>query len=168
MKTALKMFLGIAIFYSTSNYDNSRLVSMQQDKMMAVGPGEICYNRGPLESMGFIDCSAVILDFGNSALMAHAYKNPSKYNFVSTDDVVDKMLDEANKKNLKADGCEAIVDAGCDEALVKITKELRKHGIKVRIADTRGAPRDEFSIRYRDVRYDPLTERVTIDSLSSN
>lgn len=115
--------------------------SFRNQELVSVGFGQIGYSSQNIKSNGFTTCSAVILDFGNDGLMAHAYPSediPKSYSyswendgFVSADTVVDGLIAEAHGRGLSLDRAVAIVNAGTLESLEQITSDFKHNQIPV-------------------------------------
>ena len=119
--------------------------------------GKIWYNRGPLESKGFHYCNAVILDYGDSAFLAHAF--PDFYHKVCSVTVVDELVRESRKRGFSPENAEAILNIGHKDDLEIIKRDLRKYGIRIRqiVIDE---PED---IQYsRDIHYDPSLDSIRV------
>ncbi len=126
-----------------------------------VGWGEIGYNRGPLASERFSSCSAVVLDYGNEALLAHSFNGeygPTNFNQICTGNVVDKLVEESRRRGFYLRTSKAIVNTVCEPDLRKIISDLEKYGIHLQEANL-----SEFKFGFeRDVHYDPESDLLSI------
>ncbi len=126
------------------------------------------YNDGPLETRELVNCSAVILDFGKSAIMAHALPLEKRGDWIvdgdkgiTTGNVVDYLLKDAKLRGLDYRKGHAIVNAGSDEALAFIVKDLRAAGITIAEANTKLAPGSNGISRM--VGYDPKSKKLDVE-----
>ncbi len=126
-----------------------------------VGWGEIGYNRGPLTSERFSSCSAVILDYGDEALLAHSFNGeygPTSFDQICTGNVVNRLVEESGRRGFYLRMSKAIVNAGWETDLRKIIGDLEKYGIRVQEANF-----SEFEFGFeRDVHYDPESDLLSI------
>lgn len=117
-----------------------------------------------LESKGFIYCSAVILDCGNKAVMAHATCDKEDYTYeytivpegnnIYTENVVEELSKLLQEKGINPRECKAFINAGLSENLEKITHDLGDVGISIEIS--------KVDKTLRDIRYNPKTDRISI------
>ena len=119
--------------------------------------GKIGYNIGPLESKGFHHCSAVILDYGDSAFLAHAF--PDFYHKVCSVTIVDELVRESRRRGLSPENAEAILNIGNKDDLEIIERGLRKYGIRIRQIVTDEPSDIEDS---RDIRFDPSLDSIRV------
>ena len=110
-----------------------------------------------MESKGFHYCNAVILDYGDSAFLAHAF--PDFYHKVCSVTVVDELVRESRKRGFSPENAEAILNIGHKDDLEIIKRDLRKYGIRIREAAI-DEPRDIESSR--DIRFDPSSDSTRV------
>ena len=120
-----------------------------------VGWGEIGYSRGPLQSDGFQGCSAVALGNGEEGFLAHAYCIVDKGYEVDFENVVDKLVEEAMRRNIDLADFHAFVSAGSRGHMDIISRDLRRKGILVRRSGVGFSPADG---RKRSVYFDPVND----------
>ncbi len=167
-KTLMTIFgaglLAAASVLSFSHNSNGNATN----KIKEVSEGRIEYNKGPLISHGFYGCSAVILDFGEEALMAHAYPQRaygrSKHresDLVGYDTVVTELVEDARRRGLDLKHARAFVNFGEDSSRKKIMSDLFLRGIYV--------AHEEFN-REKDrvIHYDPKHDSMTVYLSGSN
>lgn len=158
------------------------------EEILDVDVGKIRCGNGKMKSLGFGDCTAVILDFGNEALMAHAlpeeYKYYEYYSFdyfmlsdffgpkridfhtqIYSFNVVDRLIKEAKRKNLDIDHAEAILDAGRPDLYLAILMDLHKNNIKIRKAQCHMPTEENFYYPKRDIYYNPKTDNLEVITL---
>src|SRR3989338_3636950 len=125
-----------------------------------VPPSSIGYvQHNTITSRGFFCCSAVIVDYNDKAVMAHALPEWLAYHdddFVNTDNVVDKVVKELHRRNMPLDECSAIVDAGESKSLQTIVNDLHEYRIEIRQQSL--ADNSHPSFRRRDISYNPITD----------
>ena len=130
--------------------------------------GELKYSNGKeLRSEGFAICSALILDYGNSAVMTHAIEvndNQNGDDLIDVDRVVEISARKLEDEGINPIESEAIVDAGSKSSYDKILTELNRRGIKVRSASyvLEGSP------RVRDISYNPVTNKLIVRKTGSS
>ncbi|HLD57536.1 MAG TPA: hypothetical protein VJA47_04470 [archaeon] len=154
---ALRRFLlGLGLVYGLT-LPNDSVNRTPNSETVSVGWGEIGYNNGPLESKGFHYCSAVILDYGNEALLAHAFQSFHYKSCTAT--VADDLVRESRKHGLYPKSAEAILNIGNKDDLEQIEGGLREHGIRIRevVID------EPVNIgTHMDIYYDPLTNFIRV------
>ena len=133
-----------------------------------VETGRLEYNQGSLVSYEFVRCSSVVFDYGNSAFMAHAVPYPEKElrygdeTFVTTTGVIDSLVKASEKQGFNPKNAKVYVNAGTEEALKKITKELQSKNIKL----TEGKLRFDknYDPQYKDAKtilYNPSRNKMS-------
>lgn len=136
-----------------------------------VPQGRIGYNEGPIRTHGLYSCSAVILDYQEKVLLAHATSGTDRDSSgrpgVRVGNVVDKMVLEAKKRGFDLENSFAIINAGGKESLELIKRDFRDYGIKVRGANTELSPRTGYHPlrsfpRQRTVFYDPKSNLTSV------
>src|SRR3989344_3187381 len=141
-----------------------------QGNVESVKPGQIGYvTNGIVRSEGFVNCSAVIFDYKDSALMAHALPVTSRGEWLdefgnnnsTVGNVVSSLIKEAGKRNIDYRACVALVNAGSDEALNLIAKDLDNAGILRGETTTEYAPTKENKIT-RTVNYNSKSDHLWI------
>jgi len=135
-----------------------------------VQPGHVEYNNGDLVSYDFVRCTAVVFDYGDSALMAHATPLLEPKLFILTrkesitaGSVVEYFIQESNRLGLNPKEARAYVNAGDKKSLDKITEELKKNHIPVIKAKMRF--RKGYDPSYSDVRtilYSPSRNKLSV------
>lgn len=139
------------------------------ERPVEVKVGKIGYSRGPLVSHDFANCSAVILDFGDEALMAHVipvdtlaygWTGPSDH-YVGYADFMGELTKEAQIRNLNMKRVEAIVSFGRESPKERILESLLKKGIKIREIE------DSHLNEIRSVLYDPKPNRLRVANSDS-
>lgn len=129
---------------------HERELELSECGIVYVEWGRIGYNKGPLYSDGFTVCSAVGLSNGEEGFLAHAYPIGSIFSEVGSVDVVDKLVEAAEQRDIDPATCHAFVSAGDQEYFDRIVGDLRKRGIPIRSASING--------HLRDVRFDPVQD----------
>jgi len=139
-----------------------------KEKPIEVPVGRIKHNSGPLISHGFTLCSALILDFGNEAIMAHAlplgtpghiYKGP----YATQRTVVQKILEKTLEKGLDFSKAKAIIHTGEKETLERISADLSKFKIPIEVTNLHKDPSKD-----RTILYDPSTSYLGIRRTTEN
>jgi hypothetical protein len=103
----------------------------------------ITYHSGALTSEGFLGCSAVVLDWGEEAIMAHAlpYLRPNLIRrgvtLFTAGGVVERLIDESSKYGLNPKDAEAHINSGDKKSLLRIIKNLENNSIKIAKAELR-------------------------------
>jgi len=136
--------------------------------------GELAYSTEMLHSDGYSGCSALILDHGPGAVMAHAhpgYEADSAYNpkigaydprqLINAHDVVERSLFELKVRKIGTKNLKAIVHAGNPEDLDRIVKNLQKNGIKIKYAKLKKDFPDSIGCS-RDIYYNPKTNHLKV------
>lgn len=126
------------------------------EKPIKIETGEVGYtSSAPIESHGFNECSALILDTGEGAIMAHAFyitprgaKNPYRSSgyIVDIGNAVDKSVEELSKYGINPQDCEAIIVAGTEDAMETLKGDLSRFSIPIRTA--RVGKGDSRSVSY--------------------
>ncbi|MBI4163317.1 MAG: hypothetical protein HY512_00525 [Candidatus Aenigmarchaeota archaeon] len=122
-----------------------------------------------MTSKRFSSCSAVILDYGDEALLAHSFNGeygPTNFNQICTGNVVDRLVEEARIHGFYLRMSKATINAGWEPDLREIISGLEKHGISIQEARY-----TEFVAGLeRDVYYDPESDllRITQRGESAN
>ncbi len=156
----------------TSLVIGGMLISCGKEKdRELVRTGRIGYNKGPIESRNFMDCSAVILDYNNEALFAHAIPEHSldlrDFSAVGAYDVVDTLVKEAKIKGFDLSETIAHINAGDKELLDSILNDLQKYKIKVETAQIKYPNwREKSGAGIRDAIYFPSQDRLEIKPVS--
>jgi len=103
-----------------------------------VKTGEVEYNKGNLVSYDFVRCSAVTMDYGDSALMAHAiplYDSKllklAEGKSITVGGVVDSLIDKSKELGLNPEEAGAYVNAGDEKSLKIITEKLKGKNIPI-------------------------------------
>jgi hypothetical protein len=98
-----------------------------------VDTGKIEFSNGPLESLDFCHCSAVIFDFGDSALFAHALPGPTDAcpSLVDLTNVVERLIDESHKRNLDIQQCKAVIYTDNWNRRDYLERKLKSKGIQL-------------------------------------
>jgi hypothetical protein len=168
IKTVLAA-LGLVALLS-GNFDNG----LRKNDLAKVTQAQLIYSSKPVESKGFWNCSAVIMDYGDEAVFAHAWPTSfdagrfwgsleeqyrrEGYPLITVDNVVEEIGKEAKRNDLEKG--EAIV-IGYNEEVQIVVNDLRKKGIKIRKVLTREDLRKESCAI--DVIYDPATDYLEIN-----
>lgn len=133
-----------------------------------VPEGTIAHIQGPSQARGFYECSAVILDYGNEALFAHATSGLETYGGprenpreVNVGNVIPRMLQEAQRTGLDNRPCFAVVNAGSPESLERITSDLISNGIQIKSSNMNFAPTSN-SRQPRTILYDPANDLLDV------
>ncbi len=119
-----------------------------------------------LKSQRFLDCSAVILDYENSAVMAHAFpgnfnSRSGFYGHLNANNVVQNLSEALLKKGIKPKDSEAIINAGSQRDLDTILLNLKERGIKVRESSV-ARPTNPIKERERDIIYNPVSNELKV------
>ncbi len=126
---------------------------------IAVETGHLAYSNGrSFISRYFYGCSAVVVDCGNKAVFAHAMPpvRPNSEDAVNVYNVARKIDEEIRNRTMNKDRCEAIINAGGDQYLGILVRDISERGIRIRRADNGN---NGFA---RDVFYDPLTNELVV------
>ena len=142
-------------------------------KPVVVRAGRAEYNQGNLVSYGFGECSAVVLDYGNSAIMAHAVpllgKNIDiqlsvlnrKNKTITSGGVVDYLLEESAERGLNPKRAQAHVISGNQKSLERIVSDLKLQGIAIvqaSLRDDKSTIKEELST----ILYSPSEDKMTV------
>lgn len=136
--------------------------------IITVPVGEIRASTGPdFYSSKFAFCSAVVLDYGDEALFAHATpESPLGASTISIDTtkVVNSLVKRMITNQIQPSNPKAYINAGSQKALDLISKELTNYGIEVAVANTELAPPSgsDWSNPTRDVYYSLRTKQLRI------
>tara|TARA_Y100000310_G_scaffold341089_1_gene439065 strand:- start:6834 stop:7295 length:462 start_codon:yes stop_codon:yes gene_type:complete len=121
------------------------------EEAVIVGTGHMRYSNGPVISRDFAYCSAVVLDFGNKGvLFTHTF--PSRYfndSAINSSNVVAKLVEGAEQRQLDPRKSQALVNAGSEESLDRIVDNLKSEGVPNIVVNRDLAP------ACRDVSYAP-------------
>ena len=145
--------------------------SSPMEDYVDVSTGQVGYSQGrKIKSDQFGLCSALILDYGDNAIMAHAIPSSDSRIFegfyldmsgryqMFTDNVVEKSVKELNKMNIPLSSVEAIVNSGEPKGLKEITNKLNEYRIKIR----KTSLESNGECRERSVRYDPQGDTLKV------
>jgi hypothetical protein len=140
------------------------------ERIVRVKTGGIGYSDGRLVSSGFYYCSAVILDFGKSALMAHALpaydlRYPSSrvvfvYNDcmeASVGSIVNVLIEESRILGLDPKGGSALINAGMKKSLDLLVSDFESAGIAILEASS------STTFKRRRVEYDPRHRKMLVE-----
>ncbi|MDD5192477.1 MAG: hypothetical protein PHH54_06360 [Candidatus Nanoarchaeia archaeon] len=164
-KLAIILTLIAATIFGLNSW--TRLNEARSNKIIDVPIARARYSNGEvLESMDFISCSALILDYKDKAIMAHApdeeYANymfewgvPPEGNDVYIGNVVKYLSNEMREKGINPKECKAFINAGSERGLEKITNDLKEAGI--------GVESSKLDQNPRNMRYDPKTNNLTVN-----
>lgn len=148
-----------------------KIISKEQVQIptsaVSVNTAEIGYNKGPLYSNSFSICSAVILDYGDNAFLAHALPPifSSSGDMLHYDGVVEGLIEESKKRNLDPKKGLAIVNTYSRRSLNKLVRELKKYDIPVRVVKTKPSAKKLVSTGFlRNVLYLPKSDSLIIYS----
>jgi len=124
--------------------------SQSREDFVEVPINKVGYSsKDPLVSHDFANCSAIILDFGDDALMGHAFPIDDRKSESYTELFIENMIEEAHKRNLNFDGVEAIISFGRASPREKVLGSLLENGIKIReIDDSYRDSRESRSVLY--------------------
>lgn len=143
-----------------------RLNKARVNKIIDVPVTGARYSDGNiLESRGFSSCSAVILDYKNKAVMAHAPNSEEGYSTfkdkedVYVENVVEYLSNKMREKGINPRECKAFVNAGSNEGLEKITNDLRESGIEIESS--------KLDKNSRDIKYNLKTDKISINYLGN-
>ncbi|MBW2992037.1 hypothetical protein KY345_02350 [Candidatus Woesearchaeota archaeon] len=125
-------------------------------KPVEVEIGYIKYNKGPIVSNNFFRCSAVILDYNNEAVFAHAMP---KTGYVKVDNVVDLAVREAKRRDFDLRKTKAFVNTWNDEYKERILRDLKRYGIRVEEAKAEYYGHD----LKKDMIYNPRKDSLHIE-----
>ena len=104
---------------------------IKETSLEIVEAGEIGYNEGKIESKGFVGCSAVVFDYGNSASFAHAYPylEEGGEGYIHAGNVVDSLIRYSKTRGISTKPDKVFVNAGDKESLEAIIRSLESNGI---------------------------------------
>ena len=146
----------------------SSLPIQNKESPVQVETGHIGYSKSQIKTRDLDLCSAVILDFGDSVLLAHALptKNNIEYegvSYVTIGNVVDKLVQESRSRGLDYTTGEAIINAGNEESLEYLKAEISERGMQVLEANTEKAPNPNYAYNpLRTVHFDPRSNKLKI------
>lgn len=165
MKTLKRLALTAALLGTAGI---TSLLIPQKEVPIELTAGELKYSSGRrLKSEDYASCSALILDSGNKAVMAHAVPNAytiGPEGLIEDDgsidiyNVVEKSLQELRKRGIKSSKIEAMIHAGSKESYDVIFKDLIERGIN--IAHSHFESEENF--RVRNIEYDPVEDHLLI------
>ncbi len=167
--------VGLALLSSSLALDGYQ--TKLEKTVLEVPVGEIRYSNGPVISHNFVACSAVIFDYGDRTIMAHALPTLSNYatlgekEGVGTYDVIDDMVKMSEEKGLNYRNADVIIDAGDKESLDVLLHSANRHGLRIirvnterieRIAKIEREEPDKIFGNgwYTTIFYDPLTNNL--------
>lgn len=116
--------------------------------------------NAPLVSEGFAVCSAVILDYENKAVFAHALPSGVRSpqgGPINADNVVEYLCLEVSKHGIKPEDTRAFIDAGSQEDIEIIKRGLERRGIKIEEAIV--DPATCFNLK--TISYDPVSNKMS-------
>lgn len=129
MKKTIKI-LGLALLlqgcYSTQKLIPHKKFQVPDSALNVQWDGgtlDVGYNKGPLYSKNFFSCSALILDYGEDALLSH-----SSWSY----GLVDSLIKESKKRGLDPKESFAVVNGGKRQSLNEIVKDLKKNNIPIK------------------------------------
>lgn len=139
----------------SNNLNGTSPIDVSEKPVVEVPISELRYvNNQKLRSADFTVCSAVILDYGDSGVMAHVKPYRNNKETIDAENVVTYLSDELRKHGIDPRKSEAIVNTGFSLSLESIKQQLKKEGIKLR----------SFSLetRLRDVEYNPKSNELNV------
>lgn len=141
----------------------------QNQKPLIVKVGEGRYNQGNLVSYDFVRCSAVVFDYGENALMAHALPLLApEFDFmgkklITSGGVVDYLINESKKYGLNPDEAEVYVNSGDQISLDKIIETLESSNLTIKEGKFRF--KEGYNPQSSDSRivlYDPHENKLSV------
>lgn len=124
-------------------------------------------NNDMLYSEGYFGCSALVIDYGDGALLAHALpeseehwrgRNLNTISYLHTDNVVEQTVGYIRNNGINPKSCFAIVDAGQEKDMKIILRDLRHEGIRVKKSMC-------ANFKGRNVSYTPSDNKLYVDIL---
>lgn len=167
--TGSLLFSGCSDNLSQSRRLEQKYFAPLERNLVEVLAGEVGYAEGrSLRSEGFQSCTALILDAGNYAVMAHSlpateYEGDSFFSAkpegsTRAENVVERAVRELEKNGIEPGKYWAIVHAGQESAYKHILDDLKRRGIPVRLANLD----KETVARIRDIDYNPMDDEMTV------
>lgn len=152
VKTAV-LLLGLA---SSACHNHQTYISPPpENRKVFVPTGEIRYAKdSEIYSTDLNACSALILDYENSAVFVHALPPLPESSPIDAHDAVSYAIDLLNEKGIIPKETEAIIHAGSSEAYNQIKEDLEEKGIKVRFV--------RINNDYRNISYDPSIDKLVV------
>ena len=166
--------------YSLNPDTETAQVTERSQNVKNVDFGRVECSNSALYTSGLCDCSALVIDFGQYALMTHAY--PTSYrelfskkgcqdyrddwqSYTYADESVGKLLQSARIKSFELIKAKAYLDAGSSDDQMRILDQLKRFHIPVLYnvsheIGTRKSP----SYACRAVYFDPSKDSIRIDA----
>ncbi len=143
-------------------YSKKYFVDRQTQNTIYLQAGELKYSNGKeLKSSGFTSCSVLILDYNNTAVMAHAIPSDrdndmlSLIDHINSENVVERALQKLRSRSVNSKNIEALVNAGTKESYQRIVNDLKTKGIRIRS--------ESFSNEaQRDISYNPKNDEISV------
>ncbi|MEK6859214.1 MAG: hypothetical protein AABX54_00215 [Nanoarchaeota archaeon] len=170
--------IGLVGAFSYLHFNKEESLGITEKPALEVRVGKMEYAHGPLISHDLTNCSAVILDFGEDALMAHALpvqsydyytlegstystSSSSDRHFIGYNTCIDELVDEVQRRNLDIKNSEAIISFGRDFPKEQILNKLSQKGIKIKELHY------SDSLKSRSVIYSPKLNKLVITDSDS-
>jgi len=138
-----------------------------------VPAGEIRRSQRHLFSFRFAYCSAVVVDYGVEAIFAHAVPGnsvSSPQNDICADNVTDRLISALEEQGIPHNTSKAYINAGSQQDLELISRQMSNAGIEIIVANTNLAPPMETfpssSEPTRNVSYDPIIKKLNVIPLN--
>ncbi len=137
-----------------------------ESNSVSVPWGEFGYttNTKDIHSKGYASCSAVVIDDGDGAILAHAFPSEGveflQYS-VDAENVVDKTIGDLRAKGVDVASCRAFVSAGNKKDLNEIVSDLRDYKIEIDFISL-----DEGIAR--NIKYSPKSNNFKVDYVGRN
>jgi hypothetical protein len=122
-------------------------------QMSSVSTGNYSFGE-KITSKNFKDCSAVIIDYGESCIFAHSVPGNSidlpYFTALGTYDVADNIIKKCKEKGIDLSKSFVIINAGSKQSLDSILSDFSKYNINIKKATFE----KENEKRLRKVSYD--------------
>lgn len=138
-----------------------------------VGIGEIAYARNSIIfSRNFESCSAVILDYKDESLMAHALSDNDKTpyfpeDYLTTRTVISKLKQEAIRRRFNLEECQLIIHALDKPSYEILVKDSKEYNLKIKTAEY-----DPLEYETRDysvtISYTPSKDEKLVEKVKFN
>jgi hypothetical protein len=126
-----------------------------KNDMTVIPTGSYSFGQ-KIASYDFAGCSAIAIDYGDSAVFAHAIPGGSMdlidYSCIGSCDVVDTLVKKLKDRGIDYSKSFAVVNAGIKQSLDSIMSDLKKYNIPVK----KNIIEEEYNCKLRDVSYDAV------------
>lgn len=155
--------LASSMLIGTDHKNYNEKNSEERNSATIVQTSDMAYAER-LSSRGFIECTAVIIDTGDKAIMIHAM--PSYYRVMSdnyfpihTDNIGKNLEDIARQENINLQGKRAIVCTKKGTNLDEVRTDLQRYGVEIESIEEY---LPSYFIVGRDISYDAKSNKLEI------